>query len=390
MPDFKLISGDAHVNEPPAAWERVQKEYGERAPKVVKDPPGVPKGTWLITEGLPPIGCSHYNIGRALTKEKGITDIDVSKYADTVTFNETFSYEDYPGGWEPTARLADQDTDGVEAEVLFASPARFFYALTDEPFQRSILRSYAAWLHEFCSYNPNRLIGLPLLSILDVEHTVADLEEYAKLGFRGVQIPTRIKDSGFYEPQYEPLWAAAEDAGIVINVHTSTTQGAARTHFEGPRDTDPWKQPLGFARTQAPAQEFLGNLIFSGVFDRHPNLKVVCAEFDVGWIAHLFERVDYSFGRSSAYDADRNVNKLMPSDYLKNNVFFTFQDDRAGALTTPIYGEDNFLWASDYPHGVTTWPYSARTVDQNFEGIDPAVKRKVARDNVNQLYGLGL
>jgi predicted TIM-barrel fold metal-dependent hydrolase len=388
MPDFKLISADSHVNEPPAAWERVQKEYGDRAPKVLRDPPGSAKGTWLVTEGMPPIGCSHYNIGRALTKEKGISMIDEKKYADTIKFNEVFRYEDYPGGWDPAARLEDQDTDGVGAEVLFSSPARFFYALTDEPFQRAILRSYAAWLNDFCNYDRKRLIGLPLLSILDIEHTVADLQEYAKLGFKGVQIPTRIKDSGYYEKEYEPLWAAAVDAGLVISVHTTSTQGQARTHFEGPREFAPWKEHLGFARTQAPAQEFLGNLIFSGVFDRHPDLKVSCAEFDVGWIAHLFERIDYFFGRTSAYDSDLNVNKLPPSEYLKKNVFFTFQDDRSGMLTTPVYGEDNFLWASDYPHGVTSWPYSQKTLASNCEGLDPKLHLKVGRQNTAKLFNL--
>ena len=388
MPDFKLISADSHVNEPPAAWERVQKEYGDRAPKIVRDPPGSAKGVWLVTEGMPPIGCSHYNIGRALTKEKGISMIDEQKYADTIKFNEVFTYEDYPGGWDPAARLEDQDTDGVGAEVLYSSPARFFYALNDEAFQRAILRSYNAWLNDFCNYDRKRLIGLPLLSILDIDHAVADIKEYAKQGFKGVQIPTRIKDSGYYEKKYEPLWAAAVDNGMVLNVHTSTTQGQARTHFEGPREYAPWKEHLGFARTQSPAQEFLGNLIFSGVFDRHPKLKVSCAEFDVGWIAHLYERIDYFFGRTSAYDKDLNVNKMPPSEYLTKNVFFTFQDDRSGMLTTPVYGEDNFLWASDYPHGVTSWPYSQQTLASNCEGLDPKLRLKVGQQNAAKLFGI--
>ena len=390
MTTFRLISADSHLNEPPAAWERVQKQYGDRAPKVVQDPPGLAKGTWLIADGLPPIGCSHFSVGMVVGKEKGISEVDVDTYAESVHFNENFRHEDYPSGWDPSARLKDQDTDGVEAEVLFASPSRFFYGLTDEPFQRAILRSYNAWLHEFCRYAPERLIGLPLLSILDVEHAVADLQEYAKLGFRGVQIPTRIRGSGYYEPQDEPLRAVAEEAGVVINVHTTTTQGAPRTHFEGPRSYDHWKEPLGFARTQAAAHEFLGNLIFSGVFDRHPDLKVVCAEFDVGWIAHMVRRVDHTAARWGAYDADRDINKRLPSEYLDGNIYFTFQDDRAGMLTSPLYGENNYLWASDFPHGVTTWPYSQQTLDSNCEGLDPRIKQKVGRENANRLYGLGL
>ncbi|HVO95877.1 MAG TPA: amidohydrolase family protein [Terriglobales bacterium] len=388
MPDFKLISADSHVNEPPAAWERVQEEYGERAPRVAKDPPGVPKGIWLLIDGLPPVGLSHYSKGLVVSKNKGISEVEQEKHFETIRFNESFRYEDYPGGWEPSARLKDQDLDGVEAEVLFSSAARQLYSITDEPYQRAIFHSYNDWLHEFCAVNPRRLIGLALIPILNMEHTVADIFHYAKLGFRGVQLPTRIKDSGYYEPVYEPMWGALEETGMVINVHTSATQGVARKHYEGPREADPRTQSLGLATKQAPAQQFLGNLILSGVFDRHPKLKIVCAEFDVGWVANLVQQVDYWFGRASTYDAEKNINKLPPSEYFKRNAFFTYQDDRAGVLTTSVYGADNFLWASDYPHGVTTWPNSKETVDRNCAGIDPVVKKKLNRENVVKLYQL--
>ncbi|HEX2931012.1 MAG TPA: amidohydrolase family protein, partial [Candidatus Binatia bacterium] len=337
MPDFKLISADSHVNEPPEAWARVQKEYGERAPKVVKDPPGVPKGVWLLIDGLPPVGLSHYSKGLAVSKNKGISEVEQEKHFATIRFNEIFRYEDYPGGWQPSARLKDQDIDGVEAEVLFSSGARQLYSITDEPYQRAIFSSYNEWLHGFCSVSPKRLLGLALISILDIEHTVEDILHYARLGFRGVQLPTRIKDSGYYEPRYEPMWSALEETGMVVNVHTSATQGVARTHYEGPREVEPRKQSLGFATKQAPAQQFLGNLILSGVFDRHPKLKVVCAEFDVGWVANLVQQVDYWFGRDSTFDADKNINRGKPSEYFRNNVFFTYQDDRAGVLTASVY-----------------------------------------------------
>src|SRR4029453_14989718 len=111
LPDFKLISADSHVNEPPAAWERVQKEYGERAPKVVKDPPGVPKGIWLLIDGLPPVGLSHYSKGQAVGKDKGISEVEQEKHFETIRFNEQFRYQDYPGVGEPAATLSDRDTD---------------------------------------------------------------------------------------------------------------------------------------------------------------------------------------------------------------------------------------------------------------------------------------
>ena len=204
--------------------------------------PACPRAPGLLIDGLPPVGLSHYSKGLVVEKAKGISEVDQEKHFETIRFNETFRYEDYPGGWDPDARLKDQDIDGVEAEVLFSSAARQLYSITNEAYQRAIFRSYNEWLAEFCSVDRRRLIGLALLPILDMEHTVADIQHYAKVGFRGVQLPTRIKDSGYYEPIYEPLWIALEETGMIINVHTSATQGVARQHYEGPRDVDPEKR----------------------------------------------------------------------------------------------------------------------------------------------------
>src|SRR5688572_32109706 len=107
--EFKLISADSHLVEPAAAWERVQKEYGDRAPKVVEDPPGVPKGTWLITDGLVPVGVSHFSLGLVMDKPDGVSAPDMAKMNETLSFNENYHWQDYPAGWEPTARLEAQD-----------------------------------------------------------------------------------------------------------------------------------------------------------------------------------------------------------------------------------------------------------------------------------------
>ncbi len=123
-------------------------------------------------------------------------------------------------------------------------------------------------------------------------------------------------------------------------------------------------------------------------FDRHPKLKVVCAEFDVGWVANLVQQVDYWFGRESTFDADRNINKLPPSEYFQKNIFFTYQDDRAGVLTTPVYGEDNFLWASDYPARRDHLAVLERNRRSQLRRHRPQIKRKLGRDNAAKLYGL--
>jgi predicted TIM-barrel fold metal-dependent hydrolase len=394
MLDFKLISVDEHVNEHPAAWERAQREFGDRAPHVVENPPGVGKGLWIIAENLPPVQSAYFALGHVVEKPEGITHTTVmedrEKFRKMISdFNDNFHYEDYPAGWEPSARLKDMDRDGLEAGVFFSSPTRYNYTQTDAKLQRSIFRSYNAWLLDFCGYNPKRLIPMPLISILDVDLAVADMKEYAKAGCHAVQLPSTITGSGYYEPIYEPLWATAQELGLVLAIHSGTGQGQKRKRVEGPREGDVRARVIDMNRP-LPAVSFISNLIFSGVFDRYPKLRVVCTEFDAGWVGAMIERLDYAFGRESTYDPERNINKLQPSQYIRNNIFFSIEDDRAGVLTTPIYGEDNFLFGTDYPHHVTSFPYSREVLEKNSQGFSQNLMRKLGRENAIRAYNLDL
>jgi len=314
----------------------------------------------------------------------------MDKHYERIHFHENFRYEDFPASWEPAARIKDQDADGVAAEVLFASVGRFFYGLTDGAFQRAIFRSYNAWLHEFCSYDPKRLVGVALISILDPEKAAQDIREYAGLGFKAMQIPYAIKDSGYYDPVYEPIWNAAEENGMVVHIHLGgPAQGVKPRWFGFQRLTAEGSGDFFGAQRIATATGFISHLMFSGVFDRHPNLKFVCTEYDAGWVAIMYEQANYRYGRATAYGSDVKL-KMAPGDYMKRHAWFTFQDDRAGMLTTPVFGEENFMWASDYPHGNTTWPYSQQTIERIAAGVSVDVKRKVGRENANKLYRMGL
>jgi predicted TIM-barrel fold metal-dependent hydrolase len=395
MANFKLISADGHLNDPPAAWERVQKQYGEQAPKVVENPTGM-KGLWLFAGDLKPSPCSNPSVGFLVGKPEGVTGMQVDQLGDEAItrFRETFRYEDHLASWQPAARLKEQDRDGVEAEVLFSSWARTFYSFTDGDFQRACFRSYNLWLHEFCQYNPKRLIGVPLLSVLNIETAVQDIREYAKLGFKGVQLPSGFKEGAYYSSDYEPIWNALEETNMLAIIHSGSLQGGgSRRWFAKLNSADEWPQFFQHQR-QTMIKTVIGQMIFSGLFDRHPKLKVACTEFDAGWVAVIVQQVDYHYGpKKTAHGTtidDELKLELPPSEYFKRNLWFTFMDDRAAALTAPIYGEDNFMWSSDYPHAACTTPYSQQIVERMCEGVDPAVKRKLARDNVNKLYNLDL
>jgi uncharacterized protein len=394
--DFKLISADGHVAEHPDAWARARKEYPDKAPRVVENPDGLGEGLWIITDGMPPMRSAFFCLGHVVVKPEGHSSIGVMDDAQEFKrkvheFNVNFRYEDYPGGWDASARLKDMDADGVEAEVLYSSPTRFNYAQSDAKFQRSIFRSYNEWILDTCSHAPKRLFAVPLISVLDVELAVADMAEYVKRGCKTVQLPTQILGSGYYEPIYEPLWDAAEDLGITLSVHSNSSQNLKQHHVDAykEREYDPRKYIIKTTNYLA-AVEFVSNLIFSGVFDRHPKLKVICSEFKASAAASMVEHVDYSVSRESTYDPEKNLFKRKPSEYLRDHVYWGFEDDRAWVLTSEVYGEDNLCWGSDYPHFGSTWPYSQSIVEENCRGLSPEVTRKLGRDNVNQIYNLGL
>ena len=405
MIDFRMIAADTHLCEHPKAWERAQKEVGDQAPHIVKDPPGYGKGLWIFfNDKISPARSAYYPLGLIVKKAKGMkvaedgTMKDKDAYKNMVNeFNETFTYEKWPGGWDPKQILKDWDEDGVEAGLLFSSPTRYNFSQTDAKLQRCIFNSYNEWMiEEVGSYNPKRLFPVPLISVLDVDLTVKDIVDYAKRGIKTVQIPTRILGSGYYDRKYDPIWAAAQDCNIVINAHHNSDQGAnrvkekgGRTTQSGAREFDPttevYKGP-----NFAPAMECISNFIFSGIFDRFPKLRLALSEFKIFWVGGIVHTIDYHVRRYSTYDPERNAYKRDPSEYFRDNIFFTFEHDRAGLLTTPFYGEDNFMFASDYPHHVSTWPHSKAVLEETSAGLPRRVVEKVGRDNAIKVFNLDL
>jgi predicted TIM-barrel fold metal-dependent hydrolase len=181
---------------------------------------------------------------------------------------------------------------------------------------------------------------------------------------------------------------------MLLVIHSGQLQGgASRRWFEKLNSADEWPGFFQHSR-QTVIKTVIGHMIFSGLFDRHPKLKVVCTEFEAGWVGIIVQQVDYQYGpKKTAHGTTIGEEmrlELPPSEYFKRNLWFTFMDDRAAVLTTPIYGENNFMWANDYPHAACTWPRSQQIAERTFAGAGAAVKRKLCRDNVNKLYNLGL
>ncbi len=377
MANPKLISADSHVNEPGDLWlARMDKAFRNRAPRVVDGIPGRPPGSYLVLDGLPPI---HVTQGLGAGK----------KPEELATFFESSTYKDARrGGWDPAERLKDMDVDGVEAEVIYTTLGFRQFWLTDGALQRACFRAYNDWLAEYCAYAPKRLAGLAMVSLFDVEDAVGELSRCRNIGLRGAMIWASPPEHRPYsDPLYDPFWAAAQDLGMPLSLHSITGMGpesqAMRAMGRELKSLDRYLRSVTLCDE---VKRSLTVFIFSGVLERFPRLKIVSAENEVSWLPFVIQRWD------QAFDDYRHMYPtpltLRPSEYFHRQVHATFIDDPVGVQNRHQVGIGNMMWSSDYPHTVSTWPHSQEVIARDFAGVSPEETRRITRDNTITLYDL--
>jgi predicted TIM-barrel fold metal-dependent hydrolase len=134
-------------------------------------------------------------------------------------------------------------------------------------------------------------------------------------------------------------------------------------------------------------QQSLSSIIFGGVLERFPKLLIVSAENDVGWIPHYMYRLDHAYEKFNAIMP--NPLPMKPSDYIRRQMYATFQDDPVGPAAYKLFGAANYMWASDFPHTDSTWPESHKVVERDFAGVPDDIRRKIVFENAATLYGIG-
>ncbi len=368
MAENTIISADSHVFEPVNLWEtRMDRKFRERGPKFVSDYQGKP-GTWFVCEGINP---------RAIAS---IAAVGIAK-EDLVKFKDVHHKDLRPGGYDPVERLKDQDIDGVSGEVLYATYAMQLYVMQDAELQEAAFNAYNAWLAEMCSQAPDRLVGLALISVYNVDHAVKALQRWAKRGLRGAMIAAVPPQGTEYsDALYDPFWSAAEEIGVPISIHTLTSNRKPNPRFN--REV---KGAAGYPENPMEVMLTLGEILTSPLLDRHPRVKLVLAEADTGWLPWLLARVDRGHERYARQNGIHT--ELKPSEYFHRNFSAAFIMDRVGVFTREFTGVDNLMWSSDYPHTDSTWPRSRESIEHDFAGVPDADRVKMTCTNAARLYG---
>jgi predicted TIM-barrel fold metal-dependent hydrolase len=363
-----VVSADSHVAEPEEAYRDIDPAYRDRAPRLVYDEQN---GAGLWVDGLPlPVPMAFINAA-------GRKPEDIAKPARFEELN--------PAAYEPRARLAVQKEEGIDAEVIFPSVGMITCRHQDHGYRKALNDAYNRWLAEFCEADPKRLVGLALISLCSVEEGIAELRRAREMGFRGVMFPGNPVVEDYDHPCYDPLWEAAVDLGLPIHFHILTSQSDDLSTIEPRASRGP---KIGqFMSIIRGVQDILTMLVFSGVFERHPKLKVVCAEADAGWVPHYTYRMDHAYERHR-YWLESGVLSMPPSEYFKRNIYLTFQDDYAATHMTKLTATERLMWASDFPHNDGTYPHSQAVIEKLTEGMSAEDRARITGGNVSELFGL--
>ncbi|HVN29531.1 MAG TPA: amidohydrolase family protein [Candidatus Binataceae bacterium] len=282
---------------------------------------------------------------------------------------------------EPQLRLKDQARDGVQGEVLYGILGASM-RLKDDEASTEMIRIYNEWLAGFCRTNPGRFAGLASIPGHSIEAAVAEIKRVAKEGaLKGIDIANRPDIQPFWDPVWEPLWAAAEEARLPVHLHTI---GGA---FPDLSKFPPKTARAAFATLITSFQMYMAvplmAIIFAGVFEHHPHLKMVIGESGIGWLPYVLDHMDLEWEDQFA-DLDL---KMKPSEYWHRQCYATYQSDRIGIKMLDEIGEDNIMWGSDFPHPDGIWPDSQEYIQRELGHLPAATRRKIVCTNAAKLYG---
>jgi predicted TIM-barrel fold metal-dependent hydrolase len=372
---YRVISADSHAIEPPDLWQTyLPQKFKDRGPRVVSEADG---DMW-VCEGLPP---------RAAKRPRGAVAKSQAKAYAASKDEGNKRYTTDPNDWDPAKRVEYMRLDGVDAEVLYPNYAMRAFAVADPELQWAVCRAYNDWVADFCRTHPQDLFGIAVVSALDVERAVQACRRAKEQGLVGVLLPQDTPDGSRYSAaKWDPLWATLADLNLPVSLHIIAS-GHANANW-AKDETGEENAGVGYAVLPVRMARAFGTFILEGVFDRHPNLKLVSAENELSWAANFLRRLDWGYHRQHMAHDPMVVCERLPSEYWRDNCYLTFIDDPPGVLLREFIGVDRIMWSSDFPHLDSSWPESQQFLNKHLAGVAADEVRQIVAENCVRLYGL--
>jgi predicted TIM-barrel fold metal-dependent hydrolase len=306
--------------------------------------------------------------------------------------------------WDDARRNGDLDAEGVAAEVVFPNTVPPFFptgvviapAPTPEEFPMRLagIRAHNRWLADFVAAFPERRCGQAQIFLNDVDEAVKDVRWCKEHGINGVLLPGVSPDTPWIEPlsstSYDPLWAVCQELEMPVTHH------AGGSGIPKVADT-PIRNLIFVMETGFYANRAFWHMIWGGVFERFPNLKLVLTEQGTDWVLPTLNKMEAFYrqvkaGRIGELGVpEEAVGKLSPKEIFNRNIWIgaSFPGKGDAAMFHEI-GVDRMMWGSDYPHHEATSPFSIESLRRSFEGWSEADLRAILAENAAKVYGFDL
>jgi predicted TIM-barrel fold metal-dependent hydrolase len=366
-PDVKAVSVDDHIIEPPHLWQsRLPRRYREIGPRVVELDDG--SQAWVFEDKV-------VRTVRGNTRTLPGFDDDP---LGTARFDEM-----EPACYDPRARLASMDADGVWAEVNFPDFSRFaghrFIECRDKRLATACSRAYNDFvLEEWSATDPQRLVPLTVLPLWDVTEAAAEVRRAAAHGARAVAFsenPTTLGLPSVYTDHWEALWDALDETGLVVCLHIGSSSRLIKSSDDAPTCS---VLPYVGANSMMACTDWL----FSGILERHPSIRVAFSEGGAGWVPYLLEQAEHVF---ESYRVQIPA-RCPPREVFAAHMHVCILEDEAALRAIGTIPEDNIMWESDYPHDSTLYPGSRAKLEASLHGVPDHVARKVAETNARRVF----
>ena len=387
---YGLISCDSHAQEHREAWtSRMSKaKWGDRIPHLAETtdieamaiPVDHPVERWVID-------------GR-FAEKRGTVNCPTAM-GDPLRKTYPQRWEEVPRFvYDPKARLEAQDKDGVDAEVLFpniAGQSGDLFVGFDADFEIECVQAYNDLITEEWLAIGDRYVGLALIPYKSgIKATVAEIKRAIERGHKGIVMLAEPSQSAeglphINDPYWYPVWDACQDLDVPVHFHASA--GMRKLSI------DVWS---GYTKNQVQAMfptaafglqaQTIPNLLFSGILERFPRLKVVCAETGLGWVNYVIEACDHEWERRHLWTEGLTTR---PSDLFHRQVYVDFWYEAAGVEQRHSIGMENIMWESDFPHSTSTWPESWTFIERTLKGVPQEERFQLMAGNAMKLYKMG-
>ena len=370
-------SGDSHIVEPLDLFDRLPEHLRERMPRSVKDPDG----------GFETIYVDGQEFRRELPrpkpgqkKRKGFAGINARPVGSEA--NEFI--ERVIHGNDPTHRLEDLDAEGIWAEVIYPSLGIWSFNIRTPEVAKAGCRLLNEFARDFQGHSP-RFVCCASIPLVDVADAVAGIKRASTAGFAVGFLPVKppLGRPDWNDEEWDPMWAAFAETGMVIGFHIGT-EPHDPTQRTGKYYSGRGGAVLNYVETTYGGQRAVTKLIASGALDRHPELRVLVSEGGATWGPFVADRMDEGYRQHGAA-VKPNLSKL-PSQYLYEQVYASFQHDASAVAANSAMGWQNVMWGSDYPHFEGTFGHTQKTLHELFDGVDEQVSHRIRIGAFQELF----